>query len=102
MQKIFCSLKCCVTFVYTIREKMKNTQSTKLDTIRQAIKNSSFKWDKSSYGYAIGAMQNYSAYGIYWNTFKLQELKDEFFRLAVIPENFKRISKFKTFQHLID
>ena len=65
------------------------------ETIELAIKNSSFRWEKSSYGYAIGAMDHYNAMGLYWNNFKLQELKDEFYRLAVIPEHFRRISKFK-------
>ncbi len=68
--------------------------------IQNAIKQSGIRWNKSDYGYAIGAMENYNAFGLYYGTFKLQEVKDEFFRLAVIPENFKRISKFKTFQHL--
>lgn len=70
----------------------------KKEVLEKAIKAN--MWDKSTYGYAISAMSVLNPYGLYWDNYKLQEVKDEFYRLATQSEYFKRIKNFTTFKNL--
>lgn len=63
------------------------------EEIEKAVK--SAKWDKSSYAYAIGMMDVNSHYGIFYQSYFIAEIKDEFYRLC--ETRFDRIKDFKTF-----
>lgn len=66
------------------------------EQLQQAIKGQ--RWDKHTYCYAIGAMNVHSAYSIYPDSYKLQQCKDEFYRLAAINQT--ALKSFTTFKHL--
>lgn len=63
--------------------------------IEQAIK-AQGGWDKSSYAYAIAAMDVYNAKGRYYTEYKKTELVDEFYRLC--ETRFDRIANSTTFR----
>lgn len=71
-----------------------------IDVIRTAIAstNKACKWTKSSYAYAIGGMQPYSVYSLSYDSFKKQEIIDEFYRL--VTTKFYLIQSFTTFKNI--
>jgi len=68
--------------------------------IEQCIKSCSFKWDKYAYSYAISALCPYSEFGLYPQGFKKNEIVERFYELALLPENFNKLIRIKTFSTL--
>ena len=68
----------------------------KMDQIKSAIK--AQKWVKSCYGYAIGGMDPFNAKSLYCDSYKKEEVVNEFYRLC--ETKFKSISGYTTFKNI--
>lgn len=65
----------------------------KKEIIEQLIKQASFKWDKSSYAYAIGFIEPHSFVSLYYGSYKKSEVIESFYSYATNPQNEEKVKR---------
>lgn len=68
----------------------------KMEQIKSAIKTQ--KWDKSTFAYHIGGMDTYNPKSLYYDSYKKEEIVNEFYKLC--ETKFKSISGYTTFKNI--